>query len=266
MKNFILLSLIAFTGSVFAQDDTDKKFNAGICVATGINLNKAATKRMEVNGAGSAFTIGLVANYNLSSTIAFSTGLEIDFETNKIKPSASNGESYYQFTDTKIELNKDSQTDKTLYQWTERKQKPVYLTLPTMLAFRTKYFGDFRYTAKFGLRTSFLLGNKINDQGFTYDNNTIAGTPEASENTTMEAARDMNFIRSSAGLALGAEWNFSGSTSLCAEIGFYYGFIPIYADNKVENTTLYSIAGGVRDYYSNDMTQSQLQLKVSVLF
>lgn len=266
MKKTILLSLLAFTGTVFAQDDTDRKVNAGITISTGLNLNKADTKKMQTDGVGSAFTIGLVANYNISSTIAFATGLEIDFETNKVKPSGTFGDSYYYYTDTKIELNKDTKPTHTLYNWTERKQKPVYLTLPTMLAFRTKYFGDFRYTAKFGLRTSFLLGNKINDKGFTFDNNTLAGTPVAAENNTMKAARDMNFIRSSAGLALGTEWNFSGPTSLCAEIGYYYGFTPIYNSNKVENTTLFNVSGGTQDYYSNSMTQSQLQLKISVLF
>jgi hypothetical protein len=266
MKKIILLSLIAFTGTAIAQADSDRKLNAGICIATGLNLNKTGTKRMETNGVGGAFTIGLVGNYNISSTIAFATGLEIDFESNKVKPSAANGNSYYYFSDTKIELNKDSKPTQTLYNWTERKQKPVYLTIPTMLAFRTKYFGDFRYTAKFGLRTSVMLGNKINDKGFTFDDNTTTGVPTAVENTTMRASKDMNFIRSSAGLALGTEWNFSGPTSLCAEIGYYYGFTPIYFDNKVENTTLFTEVAGVRDYYSNRMTQSQIQLKISVLF
>lgn len=267
MKKLLLLSMITLAGTVVAQEQTEKKIQAGINIGTGLNLNKTATKRMDVNGVGNSFIIGLVANYNISSTVAFSTGLDIDFETNKVKPSASNGNSYYQYTDTKIELNKDALPTHTYYQWTERKQKPVYITLPTMLAFRTKYFGDFRYTAKFGLRTSILLGNKINDEGFTFENNDLLnGAPIASENTTMKAARDMNFIRSSAGIALGTEWNFSSSTSLCAELGFYYGFVPIYTDNKVENTTLFSASTSGVDYYSNDMTQSQLQLKVSVLF
>ncbi len=268
MQKYILLSLIAISGTAFAQPDSDKKFNAGVGITTGLNLNKAATKRMEVNGVGSVFCIGLVANYDLSNTIAFSTGLDISFETNKIKSSADFGKSYYEYDgDSEIELNKDAvQGTSTLYNWTERKQKPVYLTLPTMLAFSTKYFGDFKYTAKFGLRTSFLLGNKINDQGFTFDNNLASGTPVAADNSNMEASRDMIPIRSSAGIAFGTEWNFSGSTALCAELGYYYGFVPIYNQAKEENRTLYNLTSQTRDYYSNNMTQSQLLFKVSVLF
>lgn len=266
MKKIILLSFLVGTGTLFSQDDTEKKIQAGISIGTGLNLNKTATKRMDVNGVGSAFSFGLALNYNFSSTVGLSSGLEIDFETNKIKPSSEIGASYYQFNDTKIELKKDTKTGFPIYQWTERSQKPVYLTLPTMVMFRTKYFGDFRYFGKVGLRTSFLLGNKINDTGFTFDAN---GLPVAEENNTMKAARDMSFIRANAGLSLGAEWNFSGSTALCAELGYYYGFTPIYASNKSDNMTLYFNDPGNSNlpaYYSNDMTQGQLKLKLTVLF
>ena len=264
MKNITLLAFLTFTGILLAQDDADKKVQAGISISTSLNLNKTATKKMEVNGIGSAFSIGLIANINITKSIGFATGLDIDFETNKIKPVSN---SYYNYTDTKITLNKDLSETHTLYQWTERKQKPVYITLPTMLSFKTKYFGDFRYTAKFGLRTSFLLSNKINDKGFNIDGNVIGGTPVSAENNTMKAARDMNIIRSFAGLALGTEWNFSGSNSLCFELGYYYGFIQIYSENKLANTTLFNdTSTGARDYYSNNMTQNQLQLKISVLF
>ncbi|MGJ8661838.1 MAG: outer membrane beta-barrel protein [Bacteroidota bacterium] len=266
MRQTILFAFTLITGIAFSQDGMDKKFQAGIGFGTGLNLNKTGTKKMDVNGVGNSVTIGAVFNYNFSSAIAFSTGIDIDFETNKIKPSALIENSFYQYTDTKIELQKDSKPNYQLYQWTERKQKPVYLTIPTMILFRTKYFGDFRYFGKFGLRTSFLLGNKINDKGFNYDSN---GLPVEQENNSMQAAKDMNFLRSNAGLALGTEWNFSGSTSLTFEVGYYYGFTDIYRSNKGENMTTFffdKTNGNLPSYYSNDMTQSQLQFKIAVLF
>lgn len=266
MKRTILFTFTLLTGIAFSQDGSDKKFQAGINFGMGLNLNKTETKKMDVNGVGNSITIGAVFNYNFSSTLAFATGVDIDFETNKIKPSSNIGNSYYQYNDTKIELQKDTKPGFLVYNWTERKQKPVYLTIPTMLLFRTKYFGDVRYFGKFGLRTSVLLGNKINDKGFNYDS---TGKPVSEENNSMKASRDMSFIRSNAGLALGAEWNFSGSTALCFELGYYYGFTGIYANNKGENmTTFYSDLGnsGLPTYYSNDMSQSQLQLKIAVLF
>jgi len=267
MNRNLLIAFILSYGISFSQDGMDKKFQAGIGFSTGLNLNKTDTKRMDVNGVGSSVSIGLTFNYNLSSTIAFATGIDIDFETNKIKPSALIGNSYYRYNDTKIELQEDSKSTFPGYNWTERKQKPVYLTVPTMLLFRTKYFGDLRYFAKFGLRTSLLMGNKINDKGFNI--NPTTGASEAIENNSMKASRDMSFIRSNVGLALGTEWNFSGSTSLCFELGYYYGFTGIYSNNKGDKMSLYyadSTNSGLATYYSNDMMQNQLQLKIAVLF
>jgi hypothetical protein len=269
MKRTILITFTLLTGIAFSQDGMDKKFQMGIGFSEGLNLNKTDTKRMAVNGVGNALTIGAIFNYNFSSTVALNFGVDLAFESNKIKPSTDIGASYYQYNDTKIELFKDAQTSFQTYSWTERKQKPVYLTIPTMLLLRTKYFGDLRYFTKVGLKTSFLLGNKIFDEGFNIDQTT--GLPVAAENNSMEAAKDMNFIRSNAGIALGAEWNFSGSTALAFEFGYYYGFTPIYRSNKGDNMTNYFLEDPInkpnsRTYYSNAMTQSQLQLKIAVLF
>ncbi len=266
MKQTVLFTFILLTGFTFSQEDTDKKFQAGVVFGTGINLNKTSTKKMEVDGVGNSFTVGGIFNFNISQTMAFCTGVEFDFETNNIKPSGLIENSFYQYNDTKIELQKDTKPNYPLYRWTERKQKPVYLTIPTMVLFRTKYFGDFRYFTKFGLRTSFLLGNKINDTGFDYNSN---GEPIAAENNSMKASKDMNVVRSNAGITLGTEWNFSGSTSLCFELGYYYGFTGIYRSNKGDNMTNFYLDkdnSNLPTYYSNGMTQSQLQLKISFLF
>ena len=109
-----------------------------------------------------------------------------------------------------------------------RVQKGTYLTIPTMLLFRTNFIGYFRYFGKFGLRNSFLLTNKINDTGVNYDVD-VPGNPVEiqGDNVNMKAKGDMFFFKSAVGLAGGAEWNFSGSTSLVAELGFYYGFTHV---------------------------------------
>jgi hypothetical protein len=273
MKKRILFTLAMTAGFVYSQDALDKKVQAGLGFSTGLNLNKTATKKMSTDGIGSAFSIGLNLNYNFSSAIGFFTGLDVDFEKNKVKPNPGTvgyGDTYYNYNDTKIIQKGDAADADQLYLLTERTQKPIYVTIPSMLLFRTKYFGDLRFFGKFGLRTSILVGGKINDNGFTLANNDINSTPVATENTTMKVASDMNFIRSSIGLSLGTEWNFSGSTSLAVEIGYYYGFVPIYRSNSIgegKNKTLYYRDNtGFREYYTNAMTQSQLQLKVALLF
>lgn len=266
--NALFLSFCLFS-VLYGQEAADKKVQAGIAFGYGLNLNKTATKKMATAGVGSDLNVGVAVNYKWTNTIGLSTGLNIDFETNKVRPTSETGPSYYQFSDTKILFNEDAQPSNDIFQWTERTQKPIYLTVPMEILFRTKFFGYMRYYGKFGLRTSFLMGNKINDVGYTFENNSLAGKQIESENTTMKAARDMNFLRSNVGFTFGAEWNFSGPTSLIAEMGYYYGFVPIYRDNKDDKRTLYFYDiknQGTKTYYSNDMTQSQFHIKIGILF
>ncbi|MCT4561976.1 MAG: PorT family protein [Crocinitomicaceae bacterium] len=272
MKKYSTILLLFITGIAFSQEIDDKKVQAGLTFGSGLNLNTAATKRMIVDGVGSSFTAGLTFNYRLTENnhIAFCSGAEIDFEKNRVKPSEQTTPSFYQFDDTKILQNEDANgsSNSTFFQYTNRTQKLVYLTIPVQMLFRTKYFGYMRYYGKFGVRMSFLLGNKIDDQGYTFENNSLMGNKIEAENVNMRADRDMNFLRANAGFSLGAEWNFAGSTSLAAEIGYYFGFIPIYANPKDKNRSLfyYDQNNGDKLYYSNDMSQNQLQLKISILF
>jgi hypothetical protein len=270
MNRTALFAFILISGFAFSQDAADKKIQAGLGFSTGLNLNKADTKKMATNGVGGDFSIGLNLNYNFSNTIGLFIGVDVDFENNKIKPNGEASSSYYYYDDTRIMSKDDDLATGQLFQWTERKQKANYLTIPTMLLFRTKFFGDLRFFGKFGLRTSFLLSNKIEDIGKNFTNNDFLLPEVETTNSGMKASADMSAIRSSIGMALGTEWNFSGPTSLSVEIGYYYGFTPIYRENDIlkfeSKRTLFFNGPTGSTYYSNAMTQSQLQLKVAVLF
>ncbi len=275
MKKVVGICLgIAFGLQTWAQEAADKKIQAGLIIGTGLNFQRMGTKQMSTNGVGGDFNIGANLNFGLNDNIAFTTGLELDFSSTKYEASAltstnAKTETYYNFVDTDI-LNKEeaSSGSNTLFRLTERKHSATYLTIPTMLLFRTKYIGYFRYFGKFGLRNSILVGNKINDKGDVFDPTTL--TFSASENSRMEAGNDLFFYKGSVGLAGGAEWNFSGTTVLAAELGFYYGFTPLYFSPKEDKRHLYSIENVngtlARRYFNNDANQSQLMLKVSILF
>ena len=132
-----------------------------------------------------------IVPFNFSETIGLSTGAEFDFETLKYKTSNyEDKNTYYYYNDTEIKAVKDvniSNGDK-LFQMTSRVQKAVYLTIPTMMVFRTKFFGYMRYFGKFGLRNSFLLSSKINDTGFNYPlAQSLTETAVAGTNTNMKA-------------------------------------------------------------------------------
>ena len=138
-----------------------------------MNVIKPGTKMISKNGAGSDLTVGMNLNFSFTPTIGLNTGLEFDFETIKYKPGSTS--LFYFYNDTEIYrkaeyLNGDGVYNPTgtVYALTERKMKPIYLTIPTMMVFRTKFIGYFRYFGKFGLRNSFLLTSKNYDNGYLF--------------------------------------------------------------------------------------------------
>lgn len=267
----IVLSVLALSISLgsMAQEAADKKIQAGLVTGFGLNFQKMGTKLMASNGVGNDLTIGANVNFSLTETIALCTGAEFDFNTVKYKANTETP-TYYHYNDTEIIKKGDVSGTNSIFEMTARKQKQVYLTIPTMMVFRTNFIGYFRYFGKFGLRNSFLLTSKINDTGYNYESGSITDVGVAGENLNMKASGDMFFFKSAVGLAGGAEWNFSGSTSLMAEIGYYYGITPLHVTKKDENMTLYTSGannGSGNDFYfPNKATQSQLMFKISILF
>lgn len=279
MKKLVVAIIgLAFISNVQAQEAADKKFQAGLTAAAGLNFQKMETKRFVSNGAGSDLTIGGAFLWNFSKTIGISTGVEFDFETIKYKDANYEGKKvYYYYNDADIlrvgDVDAANLGNNKIFQLDERRQKATYLTIPLMGTFRTNFFGYWRYFGKFGLRNSFLLASKINDTGFNFANNDIINDQAtAGSNENMSAPREMFFFKSSVGIAGGAEWNFSGSTTLVAELGYYYGFTPLHSDFNTDKLKNYYFAtdqnnGGGNDVqFNNAAKQSQLQLKVSILF
>lgn len=272
MKKLLLgLVVLGFTSGAIAQEAADKKIQAGLVLGYGMSFQKMGTKLLETNGVGSDLTIGANLNFSFNETIGLTTGVEFDFGTLKYKVASSDRVFYY-YNDSEI-LQQAEVSDNAgaqFFELSSRKQKPVYLTIPTMLLFRTKFIGYFRYFGKFGLRNSFLLSNKINDRGFNYEPETILGNATGVENENMKTSNEMLFFKSAVGLAGGAEWNFSGATSLVAELGYYYGFTQLHVNKGDGKTHLFthSVLNGTTENnnFSNRATQSQLQFKVSILF
>jgi hypothetical protein len=219
-------------------------------------------------------------NYNISSTVGVNSGIEFDFESFKYKTS-DGYQLYYFYNDSQI-LTKSNYLDgdgvysslpasAKLYKVDKRTEKPIYLTIPTMMLFRTKYIGYVRYFGKFGVRNSFLLKSTIFDQGNSYE----GIVPTAMKNDNMSSSkRDLSIYKGSVGISGGAEWNFSGSTCLVAEIGYYYGFVNISRGNSIvgdpeKNMTVFSTFDSSLHpsaYNPLSLKQNQLLLKVSILF
>lgn len=272
MKKILLsLMLASLTYVTYSQDAADKNFQGGLVAGVGMNFQNMGTKHITNDGIGNDLLIGGNLNFMFNETIGLTTGLEFEFSTTKFASGAS--QLYYFYNDTKIVGVEDYAADpnaaKSMYKLMERKQKSTYMTIPTMLIFRTNFVGYFRYFGKFGMRHSFLLGQKSNDTGESVTLHQLPPVVSMEDNRGMKAKNEVVFYKGSVGVAGGAEWNFTGTTCLMLEIGYYYGFTPLYYNR--DNSYLFidenpSTSVIDRKGISNKATQHQLQLKMSILF
>ncbi len=264
------LKLIKITFLIFlishfsiSQGIENKKIQAGITTNFGLNSTTMGTSKINDNGTGTNFSIGLLfhKSFEDSKNFGLASGLEFDFSSIKFASNPTEDTIYYNYNDR--EILPSSSTNQSIFQLQTRKHKTLLVTLPVSLLFRTDPIGSFRYFAKFGIRNSFLISNKMVDKGIDITNPAIL---KEKENINMTSKNDMFFYQASLGLSLGAEWNFVGSTSLVAEMSYYYGLTPLFLDRKEENKTLYHNVNGEITPFSNKATLNQLNLKFAVLF
>jgi len=220
------------TIGVHSQTVGDKSLQAGLVGGVGVSMLKMGTNNLSANGVGATFTMGtnFTKAFKETKNLAYTFGLEFDIEN--------------------------------------LKYKPVYISLPIYLNFRTEFIGDFRYFANFGLRNRFLVSSKINDTGFSLDNlNDPFQSWQNQENIDMTSKGELFVFNSNIGFSGGAEWNFAGTTVLKAELGYYYGFVPLFLDRSDDKKNLFIIDSNLdKVYFSNKSTQNQVVLKFSILF
>lgn len=260
---------IFLTYGIQAQTVGDKSLQAGMVGGVGVSMLKMGTNYLSANGVGATFTVGtnFTKSFKESKNLAYTFGLEFDIENLKFKKEDVNV--FYRYTDKVIKSQKETvaTTDK-YFLMSERTYNPIYISLPIYLNFRTEFIGDFRYFANFGLRNRFLVSNKINDTGFSLDNlNDPLALWKNQDNIDMSSKGELFIFNSNIGFSAGAEWNFAGTTVLKAEVGYYYGFVPLFLDRSDDKKSLFILDNDLNKvYFSNKSTQNQVALKFSILF
>jgi hypothetical protein len=269
-KILLLIAGISFGMNSMAQDAEGKEVQAGLVFGTSILMQNVTSDYFQKGKVSSDLSIGMNVNFSLTESLVFCTGVEFDFETLKYESKSNNG-LFYVYEGKNIIPQSDVDvlnTNQNVYQMDSRIQKATYLTIPTMLQFRTNFIGYFRYFGKFGLRNSFLVKSTINDEGYTPPLSPILPANN-DPREDMRAKNDLFFMKSAVGMSLGAEWNFVGTTCLVAELGYYYGFTPLHTQwntDKQKNYHFTYNSAGEKVEVNNAAQQSQLQFKLSILF
>ncbi len=258
----IFLLVFITSNSFQAQEIANKKVQAGIATNFGLNFVNMGTSRMDKNGPGTNFSIGMISHTSFrdSKNFGFSSGLEFDFSSLKFERSLDSEEIFYNYSDRDILVSSD--TNGEIFSLKSRKHKTIKMSIPIALLFRTDMIGDFRYFTKFGLKNSFVISNKMDDEGT--DKTTLTYVEKT--NFGMISENELFFFQAALGLSLGAEWNFVGSTALIGEMSYHYGIIPLFLERKEEKRTLYYYDNNNIKPFSNKATQNQFNLKIAILF
>ena len=274
--SFILIACVYLTAS-----GQDKKLRAGLVTGTTFSWVKVQTNKIQRNGIGNGFTIGMAADYKINNNISLSTGIQFDLEAFKINYGGEDlGHVFYGFNDTEIYKYKDGfvteYTDTVGFELMTRNFKAKYVTIPIFLKFQTNMIGAFSYYGKFGIRPSILAGVRMDDEGYLADYDPNTGFFESDSETLSELdnmkpetiKKGLSAVRLGVGVYGGAEWNFTGSTFLFTEFGFNYGVTPILYQKSEHLVDKITTTAG--DTYENldvkSNPQHMFELKVGLLF
>ncbi|UKN03503.1 outer membrane beta-barrel protein [Paracrocinitomix mangrovi] len=243
-----LLSLLLIGGISLTSNAQDKKFQIGLVTGGVVTWVKTQTSEIERNGIGGGFTVGLGGNYLFNKNVGLASGVQFDIENFKINygdavtGTTPSGNVFYGFDDTDIKkydknsnMIEDLTDTSNVLELMTRKFRAKYVTVPIFLKFQTDKIGQFIYYGKFGLRSSFLAGVRMDDEGYAaaYDPGTDQFVRTSASTNTLNTnmkpvtvLKGLTPVRLGIGIYGGAEWNFTGSTYLYFEAGFNYGVTP----------------------------------------
>jgi len=238
-----ILSVLLIAGLTFGATAQDKKIRGGLVTGFTINTLSTNSTKIERDGIGAGFVIGMTGEYNVNQNIAVSVGLEFNIESFKVNYGSEGvtkmSPVFYSYDDTDIKHIDDAKNEDDAFQVLNRKFKAKYVTIPLFLKFQTNMIGDFRYYGKMGLRTSILAGIRMDDEGFVSkmesDNKfeRIANTTVTNANMKPDSfKKGVSPIKMGVGIYGGAEWNFTGNTNLYVEAGFNFGVTPTLWQNS----------------------------------
>src|SRR3989344_973035 len=73
-----LLSLLFITGLTLGANAQDKKFQIGLVMGSTFNWTKIQTTKIEKNGLGNDFIIGIGGNYMFNENVGLASGVQFD--------------------------------------------------------------------------------------------------------------------------------------------------------------------------------------------
>ena len=210
-----LAMILASATMINAQDDVGVRF--GLKLSPNLSFMKADTKNIKADGSGLGYTFGLMLEIPIGSSgnYRFATGLNL----NNVKAKFSEEFTYV-----------DNLVDPKKTRDLAREVALQYVELPLTIKLMTNEIGYMRYFAVVGAGNAFNVkakGDKVEAKEIAQlpDGTPVVEKFEELEKEDMQD--DIALYKASLIVGAGAEYNFSGSTSLMFGITYNNGFTNI---------------------------------------
>ena len=214
----ILATCLATAPVINAQDDSSVRF--GLKLSPNLSMLRSETKGLRSAGNTLGYTFGLMAEFPIgtSGNYRFATGLNL----NNVGGKSSQEFSYL-----------SAINGPTLMRELETTYKLQYIELPLTVKLMTNEIGYMRYFAQVGFGASFNIrakADRVVPQYFAAPANDFVETFIEEENENIQD--EINLFRAALIVGAGAEYNFSGNTSLLFGITYNNGFTNILGPDK----------------------------------
>jgi len=221
-KTLTLLLLASLTLPAIAQDSKvgpqqRKKFRMGLNVSPSVDWFQTTTAGLDLEAVRVKFGAGLTGEYAFGNNYALTFGLEYKGAGGAL----AFQNAYYL---SKEDLNAP-------FELKTRNYRYDYVNIPITMKLMTNEIGYFTYFAQVGVDLSILASAKGYDKGNLVSVDSL-GLPAftAKERDYRDIYGSSSFGQVRLRVGVGAEWNFSGNTSLVFSLTYHHGFIDMLRD------------------------------------
>ncbi len=250
MKNIWIASILSIFmfSNISAQDDEGKNFRFGLRGNTSIDwLSPDNAREFSRLGMGLGYGWGMQMEFKINQTNSIVTGLNLTTFSGGLNYADQTLEAHndnylldgffgpgsikaiYALT-TNFEFikwdNMDTVPVGDIYLLKERKYKINYVTIPFALKMKTKEIGYFTYFGEFGANLGLKTKARVSDVtdviAWNAADSTFSVVVENKSLTDLDLAKGTQPIRVGLLVGGGAEYNFSGSTSMFFSLHYHY--------------------------------------------
>jgi len=274
MKKILVLATVLFGLNTITnaqvsvtEDNNIKNFRFGLKGDLSIDwLSPDNDKKFESNCVGIGYDWGLQLEFRLNKTLSFVSGLSLKNSSGSLNYfSASSADSTFYILDKDEEFvpfdtAAANVATNTVYFLQSRKYSINYVNIPLMLKMKTNEIGYLTYFGQFGANIGIKTKARVSDESKLVNGNVV-------NKEKLDLTDGVQPIRFGITIGGGAEYNFSGSTSMFFGLQYNHYFTNTLTSEKNEKyLRKFDSTEGTFDNVGAKAMPGSVSLTVGILF